>query len=92
MPDGGAGNRVTVANKTFACSCHPGTRCSLACQKPNYVPYLLAELGCAALRAELWLADIRAVELALRGGLITPEQAVANLADCDCLQFVQPEN
>jgi hypothetical protein len=41
--------------------------------------YLLAELRCAALRARLWQADIEAVGVALRGGLISPEQAVALL-------------
>jgi hypothetical protein len=50
--------------------------------------YLLAELRCAALRARLWQADIEAVGLALKGGLIEPEEALALLADCNCLQLV----
>jgi hypothetical protein len=50
--------------------------------------YLLAELRCAALRARIWQADIEAVGLALRDGLIAPEQAIALLDDCDCLQLV----
>jgi hypothetical protein len=53
--------------------------------------YLLAELRCAALRARLWQADIEAVGVALRGGLISPEQAVALLADCDCLHLLGTE-
>ena len=37
--------------------------------------YLLAELRVAALRARLWQADIDAVGLALKAGLISPDQA-----------------
>jgi len=54
------------------------------------VNYLLGELRCASLRARLQVADIEAVGLALKCGLIEPEQALELLADCDCLQFVQP--
>jgi hypothetical protein len=54
--------------------------------------YLLAELRCAALRARLWQADIDAVGLALKSGLIEPEQALELLADCDCLQLVSPKD
>lgn len=50
--------------------------------------YLLAELRCASLRARLWQADIDAVGLALRTGLISPEQALELLHDCDALQLV----
>jgi hypothetical protein len=50
--------------------------------------YLLAELRCASLRARLWQADIEAVGLALKGGLIEPEQALELLHDCDCLHLV----
>jgi hypothetical protein len=53
--------------------------------------YLLAELRCAALRAQLWQADIEAVGLALKGGLIEPEQALELLANCDCLQLISPK-
>jgi len=52
------------------------------------VDYLLAELRCAAIRARLWQADIDAVGLALKVGLITPEQALGLLADCDALHHV----
>jgi hypothetical protein len=45
--------------------------------------YLLAELRCAALRAELWRCDIEAVALALKGGLVTPDQALELLRDRD---------
>jgi len=57
---------------------------------PTRTEYLVAELRCAALRARLQLADIEAVGLALKCGLIEPEQALELLADCDCLQFIQP--
>jgi hypothetical protein len=52
--------------------------------------YLLAELRCASLRAQLALADIEAIRLALEGGLIPPEQAVELLADCDLFRFIEP--
>ena len=50
--------------------------------------YLLAELRCAVLRAQLWQADIEAVGVALKGKLITPEQALELLHDCDALLLV----
>ena len=50
--------------------------------------YLLAELRCAAVRARLWQADIEAVGIALKGGLIDPEQAIELLHDCDALHLV----
>jgi hypothetical protein len=53
--------------------------------------YLLAELRCAELRARLWQADIASIGIALRAGWITPEQAVEVLADCDCLQLIEPK-
>jgi hypothetical protein len=53
--------------------------------------YLLAELRCASLRVRLQQSDIDAVGLALKGGLIEPEQALELLADCDCLQLISPE-
>jgi hypothetical protein len=50
--------------------------------------YLLAELRCAVLRAKLWQQDIEAVGLALKGGLIDPDQALDLLHDCDALDLV----
>jgi hypothetical protein len=50
--------------------------------------YLLAELRCASLRARLLQADIDAVGLALKGGLITADQALDLLHDCDVLWLV----
>jgi hypothetical protein len=52
------------------------------------VEYLLAELRCAALRARLWQSDIDAVGLALKGGFISPDQAVEHLADCGVLRLL----
>jgi hypothetical protein len=56
----------------------------------NRAAYLLAELRCAALRAQLMQSDIEAVRLAIQGGLITPAQAVELLHDCDVLRYIQP--
>ena len=53
--------------------------------------YLMAELRCASLRARLLQADIDAVGLALKAGLVEPEQALELLGDCDCLQFISPK-
>jgi hypothetical protein len=50
--------------------------------------YLLAELRAAALRARLWQADIDAVGLALKAGLISPDQAVEHLSDCGLLRLL----
>lgn len=53
--------------------------------------YLIAELRCASLRARLWQADIDAVGMALKAGLVEPEQALELLHGCDCLQFISPK-
>ena len=50
--------------------------------------YLLAELRAAAPRARLWQADIDAVGLALKAGLISPDQAVEHLSDCGLLRLL----
>jgi hypothetical protein len=50
--------------------------------------YLLAELRAAALRARLWQVDIDAVGLALKAGLISPNQAVEHLSDCGLLRLL----
>jgi hypothetical protein len=43
--------------------------------------YVLAELRCASLRAQLLQADVDAIGQALKGGLITTEQALRHLED-----------
>jgi hypothetical protein len=53
--------------------------------------YLLAELRCASLRARLLQADIDAVGMALKAGLVEPEQALELLDECDCLQLIAPK-
>ena len=52
------------------------------------IDYLVAELRCASLRARLWVADIDAIAIALKAGLIHPEQALELLHDCDALHLV----
>jgi hypothetical protein len=65
----------------------PGSTPANADQAVTRVDYVLAEMRCAALRARLWQADIEAVGLALKHGLITPEQAIA-LLDSDARAFL----
>jgi hypothetical protein len=48
----------------------------------------MAELRCASLRARLWQADIDAVGMALKAGLVEPEQAIELLQECDCLALI----
>jgi hypothetical protein len=43
--------------------------------------YVLAELQCLSLRARTIQADIDAITLALKGGLISPAQAIELLED-----------
>jgi hypothetical protein len=71
-----------------AAGADPGTRKAATSRHE----YLLAELRCATLRARLWQADIEAVGLALKGALITPEQALELLHDCDVLRLVGPSH
>jgi hypothetical protein len=53
--------------------------------------YLLAELRCASLRAQLAQADIDAIAQALKFDIITPEQALVLLTDADVLGFTKLE-
>jgi hypothetical protein len=50
--------------------------------------YLLAEFRCAALRAKLAANDLVAIGLALKGGLITPDQAIRHVEECDAFRFL----
>jgi hypothetical protein len=54
----------------------------------DFSEYLLAEFRCASLRARILQADIEAVGLALKGGIISADQALALLDDCDALRIV----
>jgi hypothetical protein len=56
----------------------------------NRVEYFIQELRCASLRARLQQQDIDAVGLATKAGLITADQALELLADCDCLRLISP--
>jgi hypothetical protein len=52
--------------------------------------YLLAEMRCAIMRARLAAADIEAIALAAEHGLISPEQELNLLSDCDSLFYIEP--
>lgn len=54
----------------------------------DLIAYLLAEFRCAALRAKLAADDLIAIGLALKGGLITPYQAVMHVEEVDALRFL----
>jgi hypothetical protein len=53
--------------------------------------YLIAELRAASIRARLWQLDINALGIALKGGLVDPEQAIELLAERDVLHLVGTE-
>jgi hypothetical protein len=61
-----------------------------ATSEKNKTGYLLAELRCATLRARLVASDLDAIGLALKGGLITPVQALELLDDCDLFRYIEP--
>jgi hypothetical protein len=52
--------------------------------------YLLAEMRCASLRLHLLQADVDAIALALKGGVVTPEQAIDLLHDVDAFAYIEP--
>jgi predicted RNA-binding protein associated with RNAse of E/G family len=47
--------------------------------------FLLAVLRVEHARAKAWLADIEALGIALRGGLITPAQGAEHMREMDLL-------
>jgi hypothetical protein len=55
---------------------------------PEFRDYLIAELRCAALRTRILQADIEAIGIALKGRLVTPDQALELLHDVDALRLV----
>jgi hypothetical protein len=57
----------------------------------DYRDYALAEIRCAALRAKLMVNDLTAIGIALKAGLITPDQAIECLADRDAVHLVAPD-
>jgi hypothetical protein len=52
------------------------------------VDYLVAELRCARLRAQLWAVDIEAIIRALEAGMITAEKAVELVDESDALHLL----
>jgi hypothetical protein len=52
--------------------------------------YVLAELRCARMRAQLLVKEIEVIGIALRGGVIHPEMAVEMLAEANALDFLLP--
>jgi hypothetical protein len=54
----------------------------------DFTDYLLAEFRCTLLRARLLQSDIEAIGIALKGGIISADQALALLDDCDTLRVV----
>jgi hypothetical protein len=60
----------------------------LATASNNRKEYVLAEFRCAIVKARLALLDLEAASLALKAGIVTPEQAVAMFWDSQAVQFL----
>jgi hypothetical protein len=60
----------------------------LAAISNNRKEYVLAEFRCAIVKARLALLDLEAAALALKAGLVSPEQAVAMFWDSQAVQFL----
>jgi len=58
----------------------------------DYPDYVLAEMRCAALRAQLLHNDILAISLALKAKLIDADCAIEHLWNCDALRLVAPSS
>jgi hypothetical protein len=54
----------------------------------NRKEYVLAEFRCAMVKARLALLDLEAAALALKVGLVTPEQAVRMFWDSQAIHFL----
>jgi hypothetical protein len=50
--------------------------------------YILAEFRCALIKARLAQCDIEAVGLALKHGIVTPEQAAAMFWESEAIHFL----
>jgi len=50
--------------------------------------YVLAEIRCALVRAKLYANEIERIGIALKGGIVDPESAVAMMADAGTLGFL----
>ena len=58
-----------------------------ATSEEGRVSFVLAQLRCAALRARLSACEIDAIGVALRGGMIDADIAVAWLHECGLLDY-----
>ena len=58
----------------------------------GFADYLLLNLRCAKLRAALAVNEITAMGVALRAGLIDPDNALEHLADIGALDLVIPSS
>jgi hypothetical protein len=54
----------------------------------TFVAFVLRQLDCARLRTSIVLNEIDIIGVALKGGLIDGEGALACLAECGLLDFV----
>src|SRR5258706_249661 len=54
----------------------------------DLIIYLLAEIRCAARRAKLAADDLVAIGLGLKGGLISPYQALMHIEETDAFRFL----
>jgi hypothetical protein len=54
----------------------------------SFRDYLLAELRCASLRAKILQSEIDAIGIALKGGMVTAEQAIVLMHGVDLLRFI----
>lgn len=70
-----------------ACDREKRARDSMNCAD-DFISYLLAEFRCAAQRAKLAADDLVAISLALKGGLITPYQAILHVEETDAFRFL----
>jgi len=55
---------------------------------PSFHDYLLAEMRCASLRARILQHEIDAIGLALKGGAISADPALALMHDIDLLRLI----
>ena len=53
----------------------------------DLIAYLVAEFRCAAQRARLAADDLDAISLALKGGLVTPYQAMVHIEETRRISF-----
>jgi hypothetical protein len=57
----------------------------------SFHDYLLAELRCTSLRAQLLQSELDAIGTALKGGMVTADQAIVLMHGVDLLRFIGQE-